>query len=52
MQIPQSVARRYTGEDGQEWFETVITLVRQESGFGFRIVGGTEEGSQVRSMVR
>lgn len=27
--------------------ETVITLVRQENGFGFRIVGGTEEGSQV-----
>lgn len=27
--------------------ETCITLVRQESGFGFRIVGGTEEGSQV-----
>ncbi|KAI5731509.1 hypothetical protein M8J77_011202 [Diaphorina citri] len=25
----------------------VITLLRQENGFGFRIVGGTEEGSQV-----
>ena len=24
-----------------------VTLARQESGFGFRIVGGTEEGSQV-----
>lgn len=24
-----------------------ITLQRQESGFGFRIVGGKEEGSQV-----
>ncbi|XP_046407318.1 membrane-associated guanylate kinase, WW and PDZ domain-containing protein 2-like isoform X2 [Ischnura elegans] len=30
-----------------EWYETVVTLVRQETGFGFRIVGGTEEGSQV-----
>ncbi|XP_044741559.1 membrane-associated guanylate kinase, WW and PDZ domain-containing protein 1 isoform X2 [Chrysoperla carnea] len=27
--------------------EIVVTLIRQESGFGFRIVGGTEEGSQV-----
>ncbi|KAG8233313.1 hypothetical protein J437_LFUL013783, partial [Ladona fulva] len=30
-----------------EWYEMVVTLVRQETGFGFRIVGGTEEGSQV-----
>ncbi|XP_075219002.1 membrane associated guanylate kinase, WW and PDZ domain containing protein magi isoform X2 [Lycorma delicatula] len=34
-----------------EWAESVITLVRQETGFGFRIVGGTEEGSQVGPMV-
>lgn len=27
--------------------EFQVTLQRQESGFGFRIVGGTEEGSQV-----
>ncbi|KAL1416190.1 hypothetical protein MTO96_006453 [Rhipicephalus appendiculatus] len=27
--------------------DLVVTLHRQESGFGFRIVGGTEEGSQV-----
>lgn len=27
--------------------EFQVTLSRQESGFGFRIVGGTEEGSQV-----
>ena len=27
--------------------ELTVTLSRQESGFGFRIVGGTEEGSQV-----
>uniref|UniRef100_A0A1B6DAZ4 Membrane-associated guanylate kinase, WW and PDZ domain-containing protein 1 n=2 Tax=Clastoptera arizonana TaxID=38151 RepID=A0A1B6DAZ4_9HEMI len=30
-----------------EYVETVVTLLRQETGFGFRIVGGTEEGSQV-----
>lgn len=27
--------------------DLMVTLHRQESGFGFRIVGGTEEGSQV-----
>ena len=30
-----------------EWVEMTVTLLRQDSGFGFRIVGGTEEGSQV-----
>ncbi|XP_011299823.1 membrane-associated guanylate kinase, WW and PDZ domain-containing protein 1 isoform X2 [Fopius arisanus] len=30
-----------------EWIETLVTLVRQDTGFGFRIVGGTEERSQV-----
>ncbi|KAK0168402.1 hypothetical protein PV327_002205 [Microctonus hyperodae] len=30
-----------------EWIETLVTLVRQDTGFGFRIVGGTEENSQV-----
>lgn len=30
-----------------EHVDMTITLHRQESGFGFRIVGGTEEGSQV-----
>lgn len=30
-----------------EYIEMTVTLHRQESGFGFRIVGGTEEGSQV-----
>ncbi|XP_043224900.1 membrane-associated guanylate kinase, WW and PDZ domain-containing protein 1-like isoform X6 [Amphibalanus amphitrite] len=29
------------------WVETSVTLDRHETGFGFRIVGGTEEGSQV-----
>ncbi|XP_071035063.1 membrane-associated guanylate kinase, WW and PDZ domain-containing protein 1 isoform X4 [Parasteatoda tepidariorum] len=30
-----------------EYIDMTVTLHRQESGFGFRIVGGTEEGSQV-----
>ena len=30
--------------------DVVVHLKRQESGFGFRIVGGTEEGSQVSSL--
>lgn len=34
-----------------EYAEMVVTLLRQETGFGFRIVGGTEEGSQVGAMV-
>ena len=44
--------RIYPAGPGVEWIETLVTLVRQETGFGFRIVGGTEEGSQVGSMVR
>ena len=30
-----------------QWVETSVTLERHDTGFGFRIVGGTEEGSQV-----
>lgn len=33
--------------DGNSYIEMMIDLYRQESGFGFRIVGGEEEGSQV-----
>ncbi|XP_059171787.1 membrane-associated guanylate kinase, WW and PDZ domain-containing protein 3-like isoform X4 [Physella acuta] len=33
-------------EEGQV-IEMAVTLHRQESGYGFRIIGGTEEGSQV-----
>lgn len=33
--------------DGNNYIEMVIDLHKQESGFGFRIVGGEEEGSQV-----
>ena len=34
-------------EDNAKFIEMNVTLLRQESGFGFRIIGGTEEGSQV-----
>lgn len=34
-------------EDNAKFVEMSVTLQRQESGFGFRIIGGTEEGSQV-----
>lgn len=33
--------------EGNNYQEMTVTLQRQESGFGFRIIGGTEEGSQV-----
>jgi hypothetical protein len=36
-----------TDVDGNNYIEMVIDLYRGESGFGFRIVGGEEEGSQV-----
>lgn len=37
-----------TGPNGSLGFmEFTVSLKRQETGFGFRIVGGTEEGSQV-----
>jgi len=37
-------------QERRQWedlVEITVTLLRHESGFGFRIVGGTEEGSQV-----
>ena len=37
------------GQRGPADVEMVVTLRRHDSGFGFRIVGGTEEGSQVLS---
>lgn len=33
--------------DGNNYIEMVIDLYKQETGFGFRIIGGEEEGSQV-----
>ena len=35
---------------GESFVELTVTLQRHDSGFGFRIVGGTEEGSQVRHL--
>lgn len=49
-QSPQSPKPfRYPGnaDDNLKFMEMNVTLQRQESGFGFRIIGGTEEGSQV-----
>lgn len=31
----------------RDWMEMTIELQRHQEGFGFRIIGGTEEGSQV-----
>lgn len=38
---------KYFTQDDYGYLLSEITLQRQSSGFGFRIVGGTEEGSQV-----
>lgn len=38
------------GEDDR-YMDMNVFLQRQESGFGFRIIGGTEEGSQVSSIL-
>ncbi|KAG1659665.1 Membrane-associated guanylate kinase, WW and PDZ domain-containing protein 2 [Nymphon striatum] len=47
--IPRAERSLYNFRGGRpfQYIEMLITLQRQESGFGFRIVGGTEEGSQV-----
>ena len=34
-------------DEGDGMIEFTVQLHRQESGYGFRIIGGTEEGSQV-----
>lgn len=40
------------GSSGSEdWTEMTVFLTRQDNGFGFRIIGGTEEGSQVSGFV-
>ncbi len=38
---------RFGGDDMGSYSEMTVQLKRQENGFGFRIIGGTEEGSQV-----
>ncbi len=40
-------SRSPTRFDQESYSEYTVNLRRQESGFGFRIIGGTEEGSQV-----
>ena len=46
-QSPRVPPRFPDQEDSVRVLEFSITLHKQESGFGFRIIGGTEEGSQV-----
>lgn len=36
-----------TKDNSINYVNMTVTLQRQENGFGFRIIGGTEEGSQV-----
>ena len=48
---PVATNIRWPRTDRRPWedmVEITVTLLRHDSGFGFRIVGGTEEGSQVR----
>jgi len=44
---PRPERRGQGGGPPTEYIEMTVTLHRQDTGFGFRIVGGTEEGSQV-----
>ncbi len=37
------------GSNGEPFLTLKIRLARQVSGFGFRIIGGSEEGSKVNS---
>lgn len=41
------VGEVYCDADGNYYIEMVVTLARQDSGFGFKIIGGEEESSQV-----
>ena len=38
-------------QDGRPFIEKTIILKRHEKGFGFKIIGGTEEGSQVNYLL-
>nr|CAI5831497.1 unnamed protein product [Callosobruchus analis] len=50
---PYDNAKKYNGNDwwypsrNVEYITTAVTLQRQENGFGFRIIGGIEDKSQV-----
>lgn len=47
MRRPAASNQAQSGPPPGDWMEMNVTLLRHETGFGFRIVGGTEEGSQV-----
>lgn len=47
-QSPRSPSRFSDNDDTGQFIEMNVALRKQENGFGFRIIGGTEEGSQVR----
>ena len=47
---PANTSSAKLKSDG-EYFELPVYLIKQDSGFGFRIIGGTEEGSQVNHFV-
>ncbi|XP_037088645.1 membrane-associated guanylate kinase, WW and PDZ domain-containing protein 1-like [Pollicipes pollicipes] len=44
---PAAVTRAARPAGTHQYLEMAVALMRHQSGFGFRIVGGTEEGSQV-----
>jgi hypothetical protein len=46
-QLLDEIGEVYCDAEGNYYIEMVVDLLRQESGFGFKIVGGEEEGSQV-----
>lgn len=45
--LPKTPVKEDNKNQGLTFQEMTVTLHRLENGFGFRIVGGTEEGSQV-----
>jgi hypothetical protein len=47
--VPQAVQRQHinNNEIDYKYIDILVELHRQDNGFGFRIVGGEEEGSQV-----
>ena len=47
----ESAGRWGGGRRPESEVEMVVVLLRHDSGFGFRIVGGTEEGSQVNTII-
>lgn len=50
-QSPRSQSRGPVDHEVEGFMEFTVQLHRQESGYGFRIIGGTEEGSQVSVII-